>query len=107
MHFWDREGQPITELADWAVLYEARRSVARTEVAEGVAVSTIYMGHDMGFGMADRPLIFETMVFGGPLHHAQWRWPTMDDAIAGHDMVAHLAVLYATGALNPQDGRRP
>ena len=36
-------------------------------------------GHD--------PLLFETMVFGGTMDHAQWRYSTWEQAEAGHQEV--------------------
>lgn len=112
--FWDRDGQPLGDVLSWAALYEGgRRNVARTQVDHEVMVSTVWVGHDLGFGLLRpagpdrRPLIFETMIFGGPLHHERWNWPTLDDAIVGHDMVAHLAHLYSTGALGPEPEAGP
>jgi hypothetical protein len=38
-----------------------------------------------------RPLLFETMVFGGPLDGEQTRYSTWDEAKSGHDaMVTRL-----------------
>jgi hypothetical protein len=36
------------------------------------------------------PLIFETMIFGGPLDQTQWRWPSEEAALAGHDQAVAL-----------------
>ena len=33
------------------------------------------------------PLLFETMVFGGTMDQAQWRYSTWDQAEAGHKVV--------------------
>jgi hypothetical protein len=46
------------------------------------SVSTIFLGMDVG--LAARPLLFETMIFGGALDRSQWRYATYDEAEAGH-----------------------
>jgi hypothetical protein len=62
------------------------RRVAWDEVAEGVSVSTIFLGMDHQFG-AGPPLVFETMVFGPYGGGEQYRYATWDDAFAGHHAV--------------------
>ena len=49
----------------------------------GVRVSTVFLGlnHNWGGG---RPLLFETMVFGGPHDENQNRYATWEEAEAGH-----------------------
>ena len=54
-----------------------------------VLVSTIFLGVDHGFNR-DAPLVFETMVFGGPLHHSQWRYSAYSEAEGGHKAAAKL-----------------
>lgn len=73
-----------TNLMGWARWYEtADRHVAKTEVAQGIDVSTVFLGLDHRFGDGP-PLIFETMVFGGPDDQHQERYSTWDEAEAGH-----------------------
>lgn len=59
-------------------------------------VSTVFLGMDQNGGFGRRPLLFETMVFGGPLHHEQERYWTYDEALAGHDEL----VTKARGAID-------
>lgn len=94
--FFDRDGRPL-ELLEWAQLFEddEYRKVAYTEVADGVAVSTIWVGMGGSLGR-----LFETVVFvtlDAPkrcLGRELWRegveehrWPTLHAARAGHDQV--------------------
>lgn len=84
--YYDRAGEPIT-LQRWAELRQSDPAycvVAQTAVAEGVRVSTIWLGIDHSFGLGEGLLIFETMVFGGPLDHEQWRYATEAQAWEGH-----------------------
>jgi hypothetical protein len=62
------------------------RRVAATDLGEGVSVSTVFLGMDHAWG-GGQPLLFETMVFGGPGSDWQWRYHTWDAAQAGHDKV--------------------
>ena len=68
---------------EWGRWYEtANRSVARTKIGDS-DVSTVFLGLDHAFG-GHVPILFETMVFGGQLDQEQERYPTWDEAEAGH-----------------------
>jgi hypothetical protein len=68
-------------------------------------VSTVFLWHDHDPGanwdwdedlnpiypVGYRPLIFETMVFGGPLGGYKRRYRSMAEALAGHDMTVEMA----------------
>jgi len=76
------------DLITWGRFFEdidARR-VARTEVAEGVEVSTVFLGIDHSWGSGP-PLLFETMVFRAGDGGDCWRYTTHAQALAGHDQV--------------------
>lgn len=68
--------------------YDKKR-VAWTDVADGVSVSTVFLGLDHGFD-SDKPVLFETMVFGGPLDQEQERFCTWAEAVDGHERVVGL-----------------
>lgn len=51
--------------------------------APGVRVSTVFMPLNHQFGDGP-PLVFETMVFGGPLDGEMERYSTKQDAEVGH-----------------------
>lgn len=62
---------------------------------DGVTVSTVFLGQDI-LRDSDAPVVFETMVFGGPLHLEQWRYTAYDEAEAGHlEMVAQVRIAAA------------
>jgi len=83
------EGKEPVEAPDlmaWARWFEtADRHVAQTEVGEA-NVSTVFLGLDHSFGSGP-PLLFETMVFGGDSDDTQERYPTWEEAEAGHAAV--------------------
>lgn len=85
--FYRRDGTPCT-FEEWQVMFEKalERVVKRTELPNGLCVSTVFMGLDHRFGDDGPPLIFETMVFGGDeeVGGYQERYSTEKDAIYGH-----------------------
>ena len=85
------EGEPLEDFRQWAILFadEERRVVGFTAL-DGVEVSTVWLGLDYSIGPGP-PLIYETMIFGGPHDERQWRYPNRDAALAGHDQAVALA----------------
>lgn len=73
----------IEDVHEWATWYEtAKRHVADERIL-GCRVSTIFLGIDHQYG-AGPPLVFETMIFGGPLDQEQDRCSTWEQAEAMH-----------------------
>lgn len=71
------------DLMTWARWFEnGDRVVAKTPLP-GCEVSTVFLGLDHRFGPGS-PLLFETMVFGGPFDQEQERYSTWAEAEAGH-----------------------
>ena len=89
--FFDKAGQPISSDEVMRRRYGPDRKVSdyarigSTEIGD-IHISTVWLGMDHQFEDGP-PLIFETMVFGGPLADYQWRYATEAEAIAGHDQV--------------------
>ncbi len=85
MYILNANGEPVpcADALEWARWFEkADRNVARDRM--GVAkVSTVFLGVDHGWGDG-RVLLYETMVFGGPLDGEQSRYTTRDEALSGH-----------------------
>jgi hypothetical protein len=91
----DEQGNPRPEhdVLTWAQWYQtAQRQIALTRFRWG-RVSTIFLGLDQGyfsfFGSAPdpltyKPLVWETMVFGGKLDREQRRYRSREEALAGH-----------------------
>lgn len=82
---------PCHDLAEWGEwMATADRVIRRSEIhtpgtAEPVVVSTVFLGMDHGFGRQDRPVLWESMVFGGRLNERQERYTSHADAVAGHE----------------------
>lgn len=83
-NYYDRDGQPIS-MDKWARGFDKDdRQVALTKLDDDVHVSTVWLGIDHSFGSGP-PLIFETMIFGGPLDHEEERYTTEAQAREGHE----------------------
>ena len=89
---------PEPDLIRWAVWYEDPddRRVAKDE-RDGVQVSTVFLGLDHGWGDGP-PILFETMIFGGPHNKYQERYATWEEAEAGHARAVKMALDHERGA---------
>lgn len=86
MHYIERDGVPVEEpdVLTWARWYEtADRRVALAEVDDW-KVSTVFLGINYRFSDIGAPLVYETMVFGGPLDQECERSETREDALRVH-----------------------
>lgn len=84
------EPVPCTDIRDWGQCFQSKdRIVAQTKLGK-YFVSTVFLGVDHSWGLGRKPILFETMVFGGDdnLDH-DWtkRYRTWDEAEAGHEIV--------------------
>lgn len=83
--YYRRDGSTHDNPMEWArSLYEEERRVALTTLGE-VKVSTVFLGIDHGFGLTKHPILYETLVFDGPLDANCERWTNEVAALAGHD----------------------
>lgn len=77
---------PIVEndLIKWAKWFEkADRHVAKDNV-DNFSISTVFLGIDHSFGDESKPILFETLVFGGKLDGEMERYSTWEEAKKGH-----------------------
>lgn len=92
------EAVPTSNLGEWAAFFHDidQRRVARDFIEQPehdpVEVSTVFLGTDMG-SFDGPPILFESMVFGGPLDGQCYRYCTWDEAVAGHKVLTDAAVL--------------
>jgi hypothetical protein len=82
------------EWGQW--FHSANRVVRQEEAFPGVQVSTVFLGMSHQFGNGP-PLLFETMIFGGPLHDYQDRCSTWDEAVQMHERAKNLAIQEGPG----------
>jgi hypothetical protein len=78
-----------TDVLTWVHWFEtADRHVARTQIADALDVSTVFLGLDHRYGDGP-PLLFETLPFwhGDSLEQFMQRYSTWQDAEQGHEAV--------------------
>jgi hypothetical protein len=92
----DKKTVPCTLWA-WSNYFKKKdRVLQQTHVGKAM-VSTVFLGINHRFG-AGLPLLFETLVFDGPLDGEMERYTTWEEAMAGHEIMVS-AVKAATGSL--------
>ena len=88
--YWilDEQDEPkavdFTTWANWMELTHQQRVLAQTKLPGEVLVSTVFLGLDHNFSSAGPPLLWETMIFGGPHDQYQDRYHTREEALDGH-----------------------
>lgn len=85
--YYGPDGKPISQ--EEAVKYwadpELRRVAHSTITTENgeIEISTVFLIIDHSFGHGP-PVLWETMIFGGPLDEDQGRYTSAEDALVGH-----------------------
>ena len=91
----DKDGQPVPcyNTEEWGNWFEEDdRRVALTELPGGVRVSTVFLAFDHSFSTKPHlPILWETMIFGGPHDQYQERYTNKEQALAGHEEAVLLA----------------
>ena len=82
------ETEDVLEWARWLEKHHRDRKVAQTDSLRpppGWQVSTVFLGLEHGHDSEGKPLLWETMVFGGPLDEECERYSSVEAARVGHD----------------------
>jgi hypothetical protein len=97
----DDDGEPRAEpdVLAWARWFEraskdGSRILAHDRDESGdsdVLVSTVFLGLDHNFSAHGKPVLWETMILGGPLDQYQQRYSSAAAAHAGHREACRLA----------------
>jgi hypothetical protein len=84
-------GEPEeADVITWASWFEQNRNmraVKREYVDDGVMVSTVFLGIDHSFLLGEKPILWETMVFGGKFDQHETRFSTRQEALDGHKRI--------------------
>ena len=73
----------VIEYFKWAATQPEKTTRVAHTMAGDVRISTVFLGLDHSWN-GPPPIVFETMIFGGPLDDYQERYSTWDDAVIGH-----------------------
>ena len=79
----------ITEAGDWLEEGSDRRTVKRDEIGD-ILVSTVFLGLDHAWTPGGKPVLWETMIFGGEHDQYQERYTSHKDALEGHEKALTL-----------------
>jgi hypothetical protein len=83
----DEENHTVeVDVHTWAMWRDTASNciVDYTEVTSRCIVSTVFLGLDHNFSGKGPPILFETLVFGGPMDGDGQRYSSWDDAVIGH-----------------------
>lgn len=118
-----KQGEPVpasaAEFGEWLQhAKETDRRIAATMVQRGVPgtapgdvagvrvdVSTVFLGLNHAFGDGE-PLLYETMVFGGPHDGRQLRCSTREEAVALHRLTVEEESTFLRQAVRAQKAER-
>jgi hypothetical protein len=78
------EPVPCPDLLAWAEWFEHTDRTLARDMVGAAQVSTVFLGMDHSFSDAGPPVLWETMIFGGPLDGEQKRYRSAEAARAGH-----------------------
>jgi len=84
----DEHGEPIAcDLLTWGRWFETTNRTVYRDTRWGVTVSTVFLGLDHGFDPSGPPVLWESMVFGGPGDQDMDRYTSKLQAVAGHNQL--------------------
>lgn len=80
------------DYSDWVAENEAKRVVMQQKI-DRIRISTVFLGLDHSFPRNDKkPLLWETMIFGGEHDQYQERYYSFNDALDGHFKALELVI---------------
>jgi hypothetical protein len=85
--------KPFLEAAKWMKDNPKRKQIGYDELTDlngdEVRVSTVFLGLDHAYG-SSKPVLWETMIFGGENDQYQERYTSYEDALEGHQKTLTL-----------------
>lgn len=84
----DENDQPIPKdvlaASIWMAENREKRVVEHDSLPDGSVLSTVFLCLDHSMERSDKPVLYESMWFGGPHDGRQRRYKTRQEAIEGH-----------------------
>ena len=91
----DDDGNPVAEpdreRFDTWMAYPPNRTIRYDDLPDGVSVSTVFLGFDPRLSERGPPVLWETMIFGGPRDLYRPRYSSSGAACQGHAAAVALA----------------
>ena len=92
----DKNNKPIesnvTIYNDW-IENNPKRKVVRQEYFGDIYVSTVFLSLDHSFFDSGKPLLWETMIFGGEYDQYQMRYSSYEEALKNHKRMVKKVML--------------
>jgi hypothetical protein len=82
----------VGDLLEWARWMNAADRHVNIDLIGNTRISTVFLGLDHGFG-GNVPVLFETMIFGGPHDGYQERCSTWEEAEIQHNKAKSLVIV--------------
>jgi hypothetical protein len=86
----NKEAIPVEDILEWAKWFETANRHVRQDTIGKVRISTVFLGLDHQWHPNERPLLFETMIFGGEHDEYQDRYTTWEEAERGHEEALNM-----------------
>lgn len=97
----NREVVPCDDVIEWGEFMQKPERIIKQENIGDIKVSTVFLGIDHDFFRNGPPLVFETMMFGGPFSHECLRSRHILHAKTDHEVIVNLArFIYHTRGLS-------
>lgn len=68
---------------------EGKVSHVGDDTIDGQRVSTVFLSLDHNWEPDGEPVLFETMIFGGPYDQDMWRYKSWGEARQAHEIIVH------------------
>jgi hypothetical protein len=84
---------PCDDIIKWGKWFETGERTVAKDTIDNILISTVFLGLDHSFGnrgLLDKPVLFETMIFGGEHDQYQDRYTSWEDAKKGHQKALKL-----------------
>jgi hypothetical protein len=94
-HVLDKHGTPVPEpdIVKWGEFFKSvDRVLKKDDLPNGTSVSTVFLGVDHNCSGRGPPVLWETVIFGGPDDEYQKRYSSLEAALAGHEKALVLAL---------------
>lgn len=86
----DENGNPVpASMLEWAKWFETHDRHIANDTIDGVQISTVFLGLDHSWS-GGKPVLWETMIFGGEHNEYQQRYTSREDALKGHEIAKRM-----------------
>jgi len=77
----------IETINEWRDYFDNNSNLVKKKQIGDAYISTVFLGIDHSGNLDGKPLLFETMVFGGEYDRHQERYYTYEEAVEGHKKI--------------------